>query len=52
MPVLVVVREAGESRHRTSVVVFDPLDHLPHLLPPLLLLLKPRLLVPSPALPT
>lgn len=50
MPVLVVMREAGESGHRTSVVVLDPLDHLPHLLPPLLLLQKPRL-ISSPALP-
>lgn len=37
VPVLVVVREAGESRHGTGVVVSDPLDHLPHFLPPLLL---------------
>lgn len=51
MPVLVVVGEAGESGHRTRVVVSNPLDHLPHLLPPLLLLLDPDLLVPGPVLP-
>lgn len=51
VPVLVVMREAGEAGHRTCVVVLDPLDHLPHLLPPPLLLQKPRLLVSSPALP-
>lgn len=51
MPVLVIVREAGESGHRTRVVVSYPLDHLPHLLPPLLLLQKPRLLVSRLALP-
>lgn len=51
MPVLVIMREAGESGHRTSVVVSYPLDHLPHFLPPLLLLQKPCLLVASLALP-
>lgn len=51
MPVLVVVSEAGESRHGTGVVVSDPLDHLPHFLPPLLLFQKPHLLVASPILP-
>lgn len=51
VPVLVVVCEAGESGHRTCVVVSDPLDHLPHFLPPLLLFQNPRLLIASPALP-
>lgn len=51
VPVLVVVSEAGESRHGTGVVVSDPLDHLPHLLPPLLFFLKPHLLVASPIFP-
>lgn len=51
VPVLVVVREAGESRHGTGVVVLDPLDHLPHFLPPLLLFQKPYLLVASRVLP-
>lgn len=51
MPVLVVVCEAGESRHGAGVVVSDPLDHLPHFLPPLLLFQNPCLLVTGPALP-
>lgn len=51
VPVLVVVCEAGESRHGAGVIVSDPLDHLPHFLPPLLLFQNPRLLVTGPTLP-
>lgn len=51
MPVLVVVCEAGESRHGAGVIVSDPLDHLPHFLPPLLLFQNPCLFVTGPALP-
>lgn len=50
MPVLVVMCETCESGHRTRVVVSDPLDHLPHLLPSFLLLQYPSL-VTSPAFP-
>lgn len=51
VPVLVVVCEAGESRHGAGVIVSDPLDHLPHFLPPLLLFQNPCLFVTGPALP-
>lgn len=45
LPVLVVVGEAGETRHATGVVVPQTFQQLPHLLPPLLLLQQPRLLI-------
>lgn len=51
MPVLVVMCETCESRHGTRVVVPDPLNHLPHLLPPLLLFEDPGLLVACDAFP-
>lgn len=51
MPVLVVVCEAREPRHGARVVVSDPLNHLPHFLPPLLLFEDPGLLVARHAFP-
>lgn len=51
MPVLVVMCETREAGHGARVVVSDPLNHLPHLLPPLLLFEDPGLLVPCDAFP-
>lgn len=51
MPVLVVMCETCEARHGTRVVVSDPLDHLPHLLPSLLLFEDPGFLVACDAFP-
>lgn len=51
MPVLVVMCETREAWHGTRVVVSDPLNHLPHLLPPLLLFEDPGFLVACDAFP-
>lgn len=51
MPVLVVMCETCEAGHGTRVVVSDPLNHLPHLLPSLLFFEDPGFLVACDAFP-
>lgn len=45
LPVLVVVGEAGETRHAAGVVVAEPLEQFTELLPAFLLLHQPLLLL-------